>query len=286
MQQSLIHHPLPPMLLTQSETPPTGNYLAQVKFDGHRCIFSYNGNDVRLFTRELNDCTQQYPEAQFRMPVRNVVLDGEMIAFDEKGKPCFDSLMTRFHCSKDSTIRSYMKSIPSHYVAFDLLYLNDEDYTKRPIEDRLEALESIVEPSNAISVCPTFDDGQKLFQSVAAQGMEGIVSKRRGSPIELGTRSKNWIKTKAWNYEEVEISAIRKGKFGWSLTLNGRYVGVTEFVPPKERKAFFPIALQLKTHEDPNWIYLQPLIRCKVKFQCYSKKGHMRSPSFVSFVGL
>lgn len=102
--------------------------------------------------------------------------------------------------------------------------------------------------------------------------------------MELGVRSNNWLKTKAWSYEEVEISAIRKDRFGWSLSLHGKYVGVTEYVPPKERKAFYPIAQQLKTHEDDHWIYLQPLKRCKVKFQCYSKKGLMRSPSFVAFV--
>lgn len=286
MKQSLVHRPLSPMLLDSSDTLPTGDYLAQVKFDGHRCIYSYNGVDVRLFTREMNDCTLQYPEVRTQFPVRNLVLDGEMIAFDDAGKPCFDSTMTRFHCSKDSTIRSYMKRFPAHFVAFDLIWMNDVDYTHRSIEERLQVLESVIKPSDALSICPTFDNGQQLFQSVASMGMEGIVSKRRGSRMELGVRSKNWIKTKAWLYEEVEIAAIRKHKFGWSLSKDGVYVGTTEYAPAKERKAFYPIAQQFKTHEDDNWIYLQPVNRCKVKFQCYSKNGLMRSPTVISVVGL
>lgn len=286
MQQSLVHRPLSPMLLDKADTPPQG-FLAQVKFDGHRCIFSYNGSDVRLFTRERNDCTHQYPEAQVSLPVRNIVMDGEMISFDEAGKPCFDSVMTRFNCSKESTIRSYMKKFPAHFVAFDLIWLNDVDYRNQKIEDRLEVLNTIIQPSDAISICPTFDNGQQLFQSVASMGMEGIVSKRRGSRMELGVRSAHWLKTKAWSYEEnVAITAIRKKKFGWALSRNGKYVGVTEFVPPKIRKEFYPIAQQLKTHEDDHWIYLQPLKQCKVKFQCYSKNGLMRSPSVVEVSGI
>lgn len=284
MQKSLVHRPLSPMLLGTSEAPPTGEFLAQVKFDGHRCIYSYDGSGVKLFTREKNECTHQYPDVQIKLPVRNVVLDGEMIAFDEAGKPCFDTTMTRFHCSKESTIRSYMKKYPAHFVAFDLIWMDDVDYTSRPIEERLQVLESIIQPSNAISICPTFQNGKQLFESVANMGMEGIVSKRLGSRMDLGVRSNNWLKTKAWSYEEVEITAIRKDRFGWSLSLHGKYVGVTEYVPPKVRKEFYPIAQQLKTHEDDHWIYLQPLKRCKVKFQCYSKKGLMRSPSFVAFV--
>lgn len=174
MQKSLVHRPLSPMLLGTSEAPPTGEFLAQVKFDGHRCIYSYNGSGVKLFTREKNECTHQYPDVQIKLPVRNIVLDGEMIAFDEAGKPCFDTTMTRFHCSKESTIRSYMKKYPAHFVAFDLIWMDDVDYTSRPIEERLQVLDSIIQPSNAISICPTFQNGEQLFESVASMGMEGL----------------------------------------------------------------------------------------------------------------
>lgn len=286
MQNSLVHKPISPMLLESTDKPPTGPYLHQLKFDGHRCILSYNGSNVRLFTRHRNECTRQYPELQLTFPVKNLVLDGEMIALDENGKPCFDAVMTRFNCSKENTIQSYLKSIPAHFVAFDLLWINDEDFTQKPIEERLSALESIIQPSNAISVCPTYENGESLFHSVSQLGLEGTVSKRFGSKIKLATRSRNWLKAKVWSYETVAISAIRKGKFGWALSKNGQYVGVTEFVPPQVRKKLYSLANQLKTHEDDNWIYLQPLIQGKVKFQCYSKKGLLRSASLQELVGI
>ncbi|MEW9673146.1 hypothetical protein [Ammoniphilus sp. 3BR4] len=143
--------------------------------------------------------------------------------------------------------------------------------------------EIIVTP-DWISLCPTFDDGSGLFQAVVQQGLEGMVSKRKDSKYHLDTRSDNWLKVKNYQYEVVEIGGIRKKEFAWSILKNGRYVGTCEFVPPNERKAFYQIAKQLIQKEDDQWIYLDPLVKVKVKFQCWTKAGLMRTPSFVEFV--
>lgn len=115
-------------------------------------------------------------------------------------------------------------------------------------------------------------------------GLEGIVSKRSESKYRMDFRSSDWLKIKNYLYETVSIAAIRKGDFGWSLIKDQKYVGLTEFVPPEARKAFSGIYEQLVTGKDKHWIYLDPMLSCLVKFQCWTRKELMRSPSFVEFV--
>jgi len=174
--------------------------------------------------------------------------------------------------------------MPVSFVAFDILYLNGQDLRKYRLTDRLEILKSVVVPSNMLSVCDSFSNGEQLFEATKRMDLEGIVSKHKDSTYQLDTRSHQWLKIKNYQYEVVEIGGMRKADFGWSLFKDGRYVGVTEFVPPNERKAFFKIAQQLVRGEDKNWVYLNPLFKCKVKFQAYTKQGLMRTPSFVEFV--
>ncbi|WP_126430082.1 DNA polymerase LigD [Brevibacillus marinus] len=218
----MLHKPILPMLLHKADKPPEKGYLFQPKFDGFRCILSYNGNNIKLFTRHQTECTFQFPELQIHLPVKNVVLDGEMISFDETGNICFESVMQRFQARKEFTIRHITRSIPAHFVAFDLLYLNGTDYTKRPIEERLEVLNAIIPQHNVISVCPIYEDGFSLLHHVVNLGMDsgldGITCKKKGSHYEINKRSQNWLKVKNYYYDDVEIAGIRKGKFGWLLS--------------------------------------------------------------------
>lgn len=273
------------MLLQKSEAVPTGNYINQLKWDGFRCLFHYDRGQVRLFTRHQNECTVQFPEMKnVQLDVKNVILDGEMIVLDSNNIPCFESVMSRFQASNELSVKRGSKTLPAHFVAYDILYLNDQNITKLPLEERLEYLYNTVHLSKEISASENYDDGDKLFNSIAEMGLEGIVSKRKGSTYTLDYRSYDWLKIKNYQYETVTIGALRKKDFGWSLLHGDKYVGVMEFVPSDERKAFLEISKQLRKGEDKDWIYLEPLIKCKVKFQSYTKKGLMRSPSFVKFI--
>ncbi|MEW9668640.1 DNA polymerase LigD [Ammoniphilus sp. 3BR4] len=281
----MLNSPIKPMLLHKSNNVPNGDYLHQLKWDGFRSLLHYDNGQVKLFTRNQNECTLQFPEMKnIELNVQNAILDGEMIVLDESNKPCFESVMSRFQASNELSIKRGTKTLPTHFVAYDILFLNDQDITKLALEDRLKHLYNVVHFSKEISACESFEDGEELFHSVSKMGLEGIVSKRKGSKYTLDTRSHDWVKVKNYQFEEVEIAAIRKDQFAWSLTKNGKYVGVTEFVPPDEKKAFNQISKQIIRNEDKNWIYLEPLIKCKVKFQCWTKSGLMRSPSFVEFV--
>jgi len=280
----MLHEPIKPMLLHPTEEIPHGdNWIHQLKFDGFRCILSYKNGDIRLFTRHQNDCTIQFPEIHPHLNGHEIILDGEMIVLDEQGKPCFESVMKRLQTTKQSSIQYLSTSLPAHFVAFDILY-HSKPLISLPLKDRLQILDSIVIPSNSISVCPTFINGKELFHSTEELGLEGIVSKRLDSKYSLNVRSHNWLKKKAYLYDIVTIHALRKGEFGWSISKDGEYVGVMEFVPQNERKALYQVAKQIVTKETDKWIYIEPVFKCKVKFQAYTKSGLMRSPTFVEFI--
>lgn len=285
----MLNTPFLPMLLQPSTTIPTGpNYTFQLKLDGHRTLLHYDHGNVRVFTRMMNEVTYKYPELNnISLPVDTCILDGELICFDTEANPpnpCFDSLTTRFQTSKIDRINSLVHSLPVSFSAFDIIYINGQRLINEPLSYRLNKLQSLITNNSYISLCPTFPEGEHLFESVKTQGLEGIVAKDLSTPYKFNSRPSYWKKIKAYQSGVIQISAIRKKKFGWMMLEGGQYKGVLEFVPPNERKAFYTISKQLIQGEDENYIYLDPVIQCKVKYQCLSKKGLMRSASFVEFI--
>ncbi|MBT2618654.1 MULTISPECIES: RNA ligase family protein [unclassified Bacillus (in: firmicutes)] len=287
----MLNTPIKPMLLQPAtEIPKSNKYIHQLKLDGHRALFHYDRGNIKIFTRHLNEVTYKYIELQgIKLPVTTCILDGEMICFDGKEnppKPCFDSLMVRFQMSNQEKIKEIKDLLPVHFSSFDILYLNGESLINKPLSERLDTLSTIVENTPFISTCPTYSDGDELYNRVEDLGLEGVVSKNLSRPYTLDSRPQDvFLKIKNYQYDSVKIGAIRKKKFGWlMLDQDNQYKGILEFVPPKERKAFYEISKQLITNEDENYFYLDPLIKCEVKFQCLSKKGLMRSASFQKFI--
>lgn len=282
----MLYRPIKPMLLHKIDTSPEGSYVAQPKWDGIRCLYHFSKhNGVKLFTRHQNELNQ-FPEIVGNINAYDAVIDGELIVIQNK-RDCFESVLKRFQTKTETNIKRLAKMLPAHFVAFDVLYLNGKDVTKLDQEHRLEILNQIITPSEALTICPTTNDGKLLFSKMIDLGWEGCVYKKigKGTAYQLNTRSYNWLKHKNYQFETVEITGIRKtGDFGWSIARQGKYVGVMEFVPPNARKAFHGVAKQIIQKETDDWIYLEPILKCRVKFQSYTKKGLMRSPSFQEFV--
>lgn len=276
----LLFTAIKPMLLHKADEPPAGHYIHQLKYDGFRCLLHVDADRVKLYTRHQNDCTFQFPEFKsVGLRSNATILDGEMIALDEDGKPDFEAVMSRFQSRKGKSKQ------PVHFAAFDVLQVDGKSVLHKPIEERIQMLQSIVIPSDLISVVQFHDDGAALFESVKRLGLEGIVSKKKGSRYTLDHRSPNWLKVKNYQYATVTISGIRKQEFGWALQLDdGSYGGVCELAPQEARAALYKVAQQLIRSENKNWYYIDPLIKCRVKFQCYTKGGLLRSPSFVEFI--
>ena len=144
----------------------------------------------------------KYPELQhITLPVDTCILDGELICFDQDSnppKPCFGSLTTRFQTSKIDKIQALTKILPVSLSAFDIIFLNGKSLIGETLSDRLDKLRSIVTNDPFISLCPTFTDGESLFENVVNLGLEGIVSKKLSSKYQLNSRPQNvWYKTLA-----------------------------------------------------------------------------------------
>jgi bifunctional non-homologous end joining protein LigD len=178
-----------PCLPTRTAFPPSGpEWLHEIKHDGFRLVARKDGDRVRLYSRHGNDLTDRFPlivEALSRLRSRTCMIDGEAVACDENGMPNFDRIRYRRH---DATVFLY---------AFDLIELNGADLRREPHEVRKATLASVLaKAALGLRLNEHIEaDGPTVFAHACKMGLEGIVSKRKGSPYR-GGRSPDWLKSK------------------------------------------------------------------------------------------
>jgi bifunctional non-homologous end joining protein LigD len=187
------------MLATRGADVPAGaEWIHEVKWDGIRLLADVSdGAPVRLWTRNENDATVAWPEVAAAAPRRDLLVDGEVIALNDRGLPDFGVLQDRMHVRRASTAEAKARQLPATYMVFDLLRLDGRDLHRLPLADRRALLEGLVEDgvvAGAWQVPAAYDDGAMLFEATRQQGLEGIVSKRRSSRYEFGARSPHWLK--------------------------------------------------------------------------------------------
>ncbi|MDT9591520.1 non-homologous end-joining DNA ligase [Nocardioides zeae] len=192
---------LRPMLATRGDHVPTGvEWLHEVKWDGMRVLAHLDGaGGLRLESRAGNVVTAAYPELAGLVDAtagRAAVLDGEVVAMVD-GRPSFSVLAERIHERKPARAAALAAARPVTFVAFDLLALDGREVVERPLERRRRRLEGVLEVGGEGDhwlVPPTYADGPGLLDATREQGLEGIVSKRRGTAYRPGLRSRDWLK--------------------------------------------------------------------------------------------
>src|SRR5215472_15210721 len=189
-----------PMLLLRTEKLPEGRgWLVELKFDGYRALAIKEGGKARLRSRNDKDFNSRYPailKALAAMPDATVI-DGEIVALDQNGKPSF-SLLQNYGSASGSL----------HYFIFDVLVLKGRNVMAETLVKRRELLEKHVFPkmSDPIRYSPVLEGNlQDLIQSGKAQGLEGLVAKRRDSRYEPGRRSGAWQKMRVTRGQEFVI---------------------------------------------------------------------------------
>lgn len=188
------------MLATAGTHVPEGDdWVHEVKWDGIRLLARYAEGDLRLTTRNENDATIAWPELASGRPdgrVRDLLVDGEVIALNDRGLPDFRVLGERMHVRDVRKVGRLAAGRPATYMVFDLLRLDGEDLTGLSWTERRVRLEELAEEGGLGSwqVPGTYDDGRLLHQATLAQGLEGIVSKRRDARYLPGVRSRAWLK--------------------------------------------------------------------------------------------
>src|SRR6266567_6191523 len=209
LQRTLPAGFIAPCLPTKTDKLPSGSlWLHEIKHDGFHIIARKDGPRVRLYSRPGNDLTHRFPlivDALARLRSSSCIIDGEAVACDDNGVASFD--LVRYHRANDRVF----------LYAFDLIELNGDDLRHDPLEGRKATLEMILAKAGAgIWFNEHIEgDGETVFRHACKLGLEGIVSKRKGSPYRSG-RSPDWLKMKNANAPAVKREAEEDwGKERW-----------------------------------------------------------------------
>lgn len=212
--ESTLSYPLPTFrpfqLCTLATTIPTGeNWLFEMKFDGYRAQIAISGSEVRVYTRNGHDWTEQFkvilPPLK-TLTTGSVLLDGEIVAIDKAGRTNFSMLKT-----------GIAAGIPLKFYAFDIFEKNGEDLTSLPLIERKSILEGLIgerEPGDNLQYSHhVVDNGQSVFNAMAAGGHEGMIAKKADARY-IGDRTAGWLKIKCTKRQEFVIG-------GWRPSDNG-----------------------------------------------------------------
>src|SRR5271165_2142017 len=203
-------HSIRPMLATLIDEPfDNDDWLYEIKWDGYRAVAFLDGKSLRLVSRNQNELTTAYPELQeipSHIKADTAVLDGEIVALDEQGRPSFGLMQQRTGVGEGGRrIRRTRDDIPIAYYVFDLLYLDGYDLMQADLERRKQLLASIVTSGDLVRYSDHYvGQGKALFEAAAQRGLEGIVAKRRNS-YYLQKRRSEWLKIKIVRQQECVI---------------------------------------------------------------------------------
>ncbi|WVN13382.1 hypothetical protein V2I71_12670 [Peribacillus frigoritolerans] len=170
-----------------------------------------------------------------------------------------------------------------------MIYYKGKKVTDLPLLERKHLLDSILYDTNHIAkVQWTDSNGEAYFDLIQQHGLEGIVLKRANSKYQINKRSKDWLKVINYQYTDVFITGFRKNQFGLLLGIeegnNIKPAGVMEFMNTAAREQFYNLHSHLIIDENKKFVFIEPSIKCKVKFRNYTKAGFLRIPSFVEYI--
>jgi len=285
-------------------------WLYEVKWDGYRAIVFIHDERAKLVSRNQNDLTGEFPEiaqALQILPVENAILDGEVVALDEEGRPSFSLMQQRTGMTSPRSRGVRNRGVPIVYYAFDLLYLNGYNTTAVPLEQRKSLLQGLIPADKGFL---RYSDhyvaqGTALYGVARDKGLEGIVAKLRTSPY-VQKRSRDWLKIKITRRQECVIAGYTDPKgsrenFG-SIVLglydeNGKLVHVgnagsgfneaTHAALWKKLSALKtdnnPFGEKIESTRKPHWV--KPELVAEIKFSEWTHEGErggikMRAPIF------
>jgi bifunctional non-homologous end joining protein LigD len=207
------------MLATLGQLPPHNldhRYGYEVKWDGVRAVAYLTEGQCQLVSRNDHDITAAYPELDppDHLTKEKLVLDGEIVAFDEQGRPSFAALQPRMHLRDPARIARRRASNPVVYIVFDVMHRDGRDLTTLSYRDRRNILEEL-----SVASAPAWrtsdyrvGDGMALYRATRESGLEGVIAKRLDSPYLPGRRSPDWIKVKHVRTQEVVIGGWTEGE--------------------------------------------------------------------------
>jgi bifunctional non-homologous end joining protein LigD len=293
-----------PMLARLATMPSREDDFAfEIKWDGIRAVL-YSGKrtgDLTLENRNLRDITFKYPELH-PLAGLNAVVDGEIVALDENGRPSFELLQGRMHLSTEPAVRARMNDIPVRFMAFDLIWHDGEDLTELPYTERRARLEAL-DLNGDCWQTPSWraGDGSSLLQAAREQALEGVMAKRLDSPYCPGKRTKHWLKIKAKMNQELVIGGWQLGEGRRESTVGSLLVGYYEGDEFKyagkvgtgfKEKDLHMLSKELKklarptspfagTPAPPRKVkFVEPELVAEIEFTEWTREGILRHPAY------
>ncbi len=302
---------LEPMKARLVEAPPTGDWAYEIKFDGFRAIGLKESGGVRLLSRNNKDLAGKFPEvaeAVASLDARDAIVDGEIVALDDKGRSSFQ-LLQAFE------VGDLRPAI--HYYVFDLLHHDGVGLVGRPLEERKRRLKTLVarKADGIVRFSASLTgDAKALLERAAGMGLEGLIGKRAGSIYETGGRSGAWIKLKVHQEQEFVIGGytppagsrplfgalivgvyegrrlLFTGKVGTGFSheslrrLHARLQPLRQdrcpFVNlPEPRPSRYGQGLTAAVMKRCHWV--KPTLVCQLKFSEWTRDGSLRHPVFL-----
>lgn len=286
-------HRIRPMLATAVKEPfDHPDWIFEIKWDGYRAIAETSGGEVSLYSRNLTDLRQTFPEIVealrgFRF---EAVLDGEIVVVDDQGRPDFQLL-------KNRSRRSHLL-----YYVFDLLFLQGRDLTGLPLFRRKELLGRLIPTTGPVRLCEHVkSDGSLFYRVVREKGLEGIIAKHGKSSYLPATRSREWLKIKTQRTQEGVIAgftAPRGGRKHFGTLVLGAFEGeslvfighsgggfsreelerIHELLRPLIQQSC-PFSILPPTNAPATWV--KPELVCEVSFSGWTDEAVMRHPVFL-----
>lgn len=286
-------------------------WLLEIKYDGFRALGVINDGEVELWSRNHKPLNDRFPEvvdALKNLKCASAIVDGEVAALDEAGRPTFQLLQNRESAEGSAA--------PLIYYAFDLIHLDGKSLVNEPIEMRKAALEKLLKrAAGCIRFSPTFEeDPELLLEQVRKQGLEGIIGKRRNSIYEPGRRSGTWVKKRIALDQEFVIGGYtppQGGRAYFGALLIGYYEGDKLLYAGKVGTGFNSKLLaelhgkfgKIRSNQNPfsnipvtrkprfgagataaalrDVVWLKPELVCQLKFSEWTREGILRQPVFL-----
>jgi bifunctional non-homologous end joining protein LigD len=282
------------------------DWIFEPKLDGYRIIAAIRGGNATLLSRNGNDVTAKYkilvPELS-RQPASELILDGEIIATDEKGRQCFQCLQNYLK-SAGRQNRAADGAFALIYYVFDILYLDGYDLRRVALRSRKELLQRTISPGDRIRLIEYFEeDGETVYKAAVENGLEGVVAKRMDSIYESGKRSLDWLKVKATLSDEFVVGGYSVAAGGRAATFSslllgyydkkGKLVYAGHVGTGFDEKALGEMKKRLdalRTGSSPfsevpplnaptTWVL--PKLVAEVKFSEWTRDGRLRAPVFM-----
>ncbi|MEP7377865.1 MAG: DNA ligase D [Chitinophagaceae bacterium] len=285
-----------PMLCTLVKEPPQDDdYFFEIKWDGYRINSFIQNKKIRLDSRGGKDYTSKYPPvvAALKRLKHDLVLDGEIVVFNEEGLPDFNAVQN---------YNGHNTSI--NYFVFDVLWIDGYNIKKLSLTERRQILKSVIVDDKILQISKTFDDGTELFKKIMQSGMEGIVAKRPASLYKEDDRSRDWLKIptrirqefviggwaqseKARSFRSLLFGAYNKGNFEWIGRSGSGYKeiempGILNKLKKIEvKKSSFVNQVRDTKGASIHWV--KPQLVANFEFAAWTPSGRIRKPA--TFLG-